>query len=884
MSKRYVVVLAVGLAVLLGLAGCSSGLPFGLGNHTADSAELEKQESVRVEVQGAVSQYTQADGTVSTDDVDAYIDAAYQAFKDSDDSSVAHVGRNDECAWAEFDDGSVMVSLPAVDGLMSMSVDADCSIQTYEPCNSMFPDRCREYLAMTDEAAEGLAGQSPKWRHDVDLRNTQVTLDALKQLGSDSSNEIILWRGHGGFSDDLGSFLLTGEQADTKRRGTDADYNAEFTSRRIVTCVDGNVAITSKFVDEYISGLDGALVHLGACSSGRESQLADAFLRAGAKTVSGYSRTVLVVYDGLMSRDFMKELGARGSNGYPTAKEALAQAQAANGASDTDQYGGEGARLVLFGDEDFRLDEAKAANSSSSSVPAGNPVYDAYYKKVQEYQGTYGEHGVRSDSDEYGEFDGVTGLGLVELIDFDHDGTEELVLGYGDESKMQSDSIHGNFSAYFLEVWGYDNGQVKRLYQGEPLHGDIDTVSFELDISDDASKSSVVREGNYVAGADSFRYLGLSGGSFNVIDEMSWSYDDSKYYVNGKSVSEDEYGAAMDVYSSSPYRVVYYTLGDLSFGVGEQVDYQSELFAHTDEVIAKLAASAGGTTSGGAAGGSTSGGATGGTASSGATGTTTPPTGGATGGSMSGNTGGFAPSGNASASNPDPGSSAPAPPSGSLVNDPSQTGSDGYVLPQSDTHRYTESELSGLDLWGLCVARNEIPARHGFIVDRDDLSAYFNGKSWYEGFLTRKEFQSKVGILNKTEEANVATILAMEKRMGSPYVPSHIDPFVADPDNVAPDGYVLPQSDTHKYTKKELSALDDWGLCIARNEIAARHGLIFDRSETANYFAGKTWYKGTLTRKEFRSIANILNEVEEANVATILEIEEQRNSPYRPEQ
>lgn len=106
-----------------------------------------------------------------------------------------------------------------------------------------------------------------------------------------------------------------------------------------------------------------------------------------------------------------------------------------------------------------------------------------------------------------------------------------------------------------------------------------------------------------------------------------------------------------------------------------------------------------------------------------------------------------------------------------LVNDPAQTGPDGYVLPQSDTHRYTESELSGLDLWGLSVARNEIPARHGFIFERDDLVSYFEQKTWYKGVLTREQFRSVAGILNETENANVDTILEIERAHNSPYVP-----------------------------------------------------------------------------------------------------------------
>ncbi len=114
---------------------------------------------------------------------------------------------------------------------------------------------------------------------------------------------------------------------------------------------------------------------------------------------------------------------------------------------------------------------------------------------------------------------------------------------------------------------------------------------------------------------------------------------------------------------------------------------------------------------------------------------------------------------------------APSQTGGTMVVKPMDTGADGYVLPHSDTHRYTQQELSGLSTWELYVARNEIPARHGYIFTVDDLKTYFESKSWYAPTLTSKEFKKIEGILNPIEEENVQTILDLEKSMGSEYVP-----------------------------------------------------------------------------------------------------------------
>lgn len=115
--------------------------------------------------------------------------------------------------------------------------------------------------------------------------------------------------------------------------------------------------------------------------------------------------------------------------------------------------------------------------------------------------------------------------------------------------------------------------------------------------------------------------------------------------------------------------------------------------------------------------------------------------------------------------------SSPTQTSSSMVVRPMDTGTDGYVLPYSDSHAYTQQELSGLSTWELYVARNEIPARHGYIFTVDDLKSYFESKSWYTPTLTSKEFKKVEGILNSVEEQNVQTILDLEKSMGSEYVP-----------------------------------------------------------------------------------------------------------------
>ncbi|HQE70555.1 MAG TPA: YARHG domain-containing protein [Atopobiaceae bacterium] len=82
-------------------------------------------------------------------------------------------------------------------------------------------------------------------------------------------------------------------------------------------------------------------------------------------------------------------------------------------------------------------------------------------------------------------------------------------------------------------------------------------------------------------------------------------------------------------------------------------------------------------------------------------------------------------------------------------------------------------------------------------------------------------------------------------------------------------GFVLPDSDTHLYTAEELEDLTEWDLEIARNEIYARHGRGFNDSTLQAYFDGQDWYERRYTPEEFDAQSGLLNDVEQANVATI---------------
>lgn len=80
--------------------------------------------------------------------------------------------------------------------------------------------------------------------------------------------------------------------------------------------------------------------------------------------------------------------------------------------------------------------------------------------------------------------------------------------------------------------------------------------------------------------------------------------------------------------------------------------------------------------------------------------------------------------------------------------------------------------------------------------------------------------------------------------------------------------YVFPNSDKELLKKEDLQQYTKEQLRLGRNEIYARHGVIFS-GELGEYFRTKSWYHPTVEDLD----DNVLSMTEEANIITIQEVE-----------
>lgn len=184
-------------------------------------------------------------------------------------------------------------------------------------------------------------------------------------------------------------------------------------------------------------------------------------------------------------------------------------------------------------------------------------IYQAYFDKLSELSQTYGEVGYISVplGDEYfiEENQYLTGLCFATLLDFDVDGTEELVVVYRDPEVNSDDSAAQN---YTVEIWDYQEARLINIYKGKAIgdmeHGialyieerdgkyyirEVEEVVQELDAASGETKTGMIvsdigftDKGFEVAATrESMQYISLE---LEIRDV---------YKINGDEVSQEEY-------------------------------------------------------------------------------------------------------------------------------------------------------------------------------------------------------------------------------------------------------------------------------------------------------------------------------------------------------
>lgn len=202
---------------------------------------------------------------------------------------------------------------------------------------------------------------------------------------------------------------------------------------------------------------------------------------------------------------------------------------------------------------------------------------------------------------------------------------------------------------------------------------------------------------------------------------------------------------------------------------------------------------------------------------------------------------------------------------------------DGYVFADSDLSYLTEAEINVLSMEEKVEAYYEILARKGIIFNDGEVQAFFDQKKWYKPLVEESEFD--ISVLNEYENVNMQLIQSIVQREPKQDMNSEETSTAEDmnaPESEISADYILPESNSRYYDSYELSELSKGELRLARNEIYARHGRMFETEDLNQYFSSQPWYTGYLSADEFDE--SVFNGYEKANLELIKSVEDEKAS------
>jgi len=186
----------------------------------------------------------------------------------------------------------------------------------------------------------------------------------------------------------------------------------------------------------------------------------------------------------------------------------------------------------------------------------------------------------------------------------------------------------------------------------------------------------------------------------------------------------------------------------------------------------------------------------------------------------------------------------------------------GNLIPDSNSRYLSDDEISKLTEDEKLMVACEILARYGVdftnMENGEKAQGYFEKQSWYTPTIDITEFDFTK--LNMYEAANIKLLLNAEE-----------DSELEESSEATDQEYILPYSSSKFLIEEDLAGLDASTLRLARNEIFARHGRLFQTADLNEYFSSKSWYSGYLTAEEFDD--SVLNEYEKQNLDLIKTVE-----------
>lgn len=238
---------------------------------------------------------------------------------------------DDNSVYFKFENGLSYLYIAAPEGTDALSTDFEATVYSVETTGRA------DSLAAISTVTSAFSATSSKWSASTAKTPSNITLAGLKELGG--KQQLLIWAGHGGYNRKTGSVLDTGIDSDLSDKAQLIEIkNDRATIVNVAGDPDSHLAITPGFVKRYVRDMGGSVVYLCACSTGEDSQLADAFLDNGATAVFGNTGSISHVYNVAMLQGVLTAFLTPDENGnYPTLSKSLSTAKKTIG-NDSAEY------------------------------------------------------------------------------------------------------------------------------------------------------------------------------------------------------------------------------------------------------------------------------------------------------------------------------------------------------------------------------------------------------------------------------------------------------------------------------------------------------------------------------------------------------------------
>lgn len=259
-----------------------------------------------------------SDGYVPVEDVDDLLEKEIEYVEtQKTKGNITYYEKGSNCIYMELNTGHALVYIPEIKDYKSG--ESLNRIVTLQPnYDELGKNKSADTAASTIE--KKCSNYSFKDKDNLD--NSEVTLKSIEELAGAS---VVIWDGHGGYTNKIHSFLSTDIDFDSV--SSSKEYADDCDDKIIIECNE-KAMITGDFFKKHLkkNSLESAIIYLGTCHSGKDDYLANILINKGAKCVFGNTDTTTVDYDSAMTKSIFSEL-AKGK----TCSSALKSAKSKNG-------------------------------------------------------------------------------------------------------------------------------------------------------------------------------------------------------------------------------------------------------------------------------------------------------------------------------------------------------------------------------------------------------------------------------------------------------------------------------------------------------------------------------------------------------------------------